>query len=376
MSAFTCGATYEVRIGNQSDQVARCTLRPGHDGQHSAVVLDSDDNAIPYRWARDDDAMGRGRLWAADCGIDYAPSGTDRHAGQWLYVDADATCQLCTGPIPAGRLVLRGDAGVSHVRCADPSTKGVQHDETHAGKWHANTRRLTKCKGDASTANPTAAAAVKALDKMPLLPRFTVSACESATVAKNWARYSELRAAARRYGMRAATGGPGRRVVPEVAARELRERTARKAPAVEAPAKVAPVEYVPAVDDRPTERCKACERAGRRMDRYVDAECPGCGAPPTPEVVYREVPKVAEPVAERLERIARVIDHFPAEVVTVPLATLPANVEEWLSRLVFGEKASYARAWAEHVLLGADAPADPGAEWAVKARKRLAAVTK
>ena len=60
-----------------------------------------------------------------------------------------------------------------------------------------------------------------------------------------------------------------------------------------------------------------------------------------------------------------------AEVVDHAASTLPVKVEEWLDRLVYAPKADYARAYATHLLTGAPAPSDPGAEWAGKARARL-----
>lgn len=39
-----------LAIGNQTPQEPRCQLAAGHDGEHLATVLDSDDNAITERW--------------------------------------------------------------------------------------------------------------------------------------------------------------------------------------------------------------------------------------------------------------------------------------------------------------------------------------
>lgn len=55
---------------------------------------------------------------------------------------------------------------------------------------------------------------------------------------------------------------------------------------------------------------------------------------------------------------------------TDPETGFPREVCDWLSRLVHEPKREYARAYCAHVLDGAPAPADPGADWAVKARKR------
>ena len=47
----TCGAERQpLWIGNQAEQRPRCEARHGHDGPHSAGVLDSDDNPITVRW--------------------------------------------------------------------------------------------------------------------------------------------------------------------------------------------------------------------------------------------------------------------------------------------------------------------------------------
>lgn len=51
MTETRCDATRPgVRIGNQVEQTATCYRISGHDGWHTAVVLDSDDNAIIDRW--------------------------------------------------------------------------------------------------------------------------------------------------------------------------------------------------------------------------------------------------------------------------------------------------------------------------------------
>lgn len=50
---------------------------------------------------------------------------------------------------------------------------------------------------------------------------------------------------------------------------------------------------------------------------------------------------------------------------------LPAAIVEYLLRLVFGEKADYAAAYAYHVCTGAPCPDDPGTDWARKARNKV-----
>jgi hypothetical protein len=49
----------------------------------------------------------------------------------------------------------------------------------------------------------------------------------------------------------------------------------------------------------------------------------------------------------------------------------PAWADDYLNRLVYPPKRDYAVAWLEHTLNGAPAPADPGAEWADKVRRRV-----
>jgi hypothetical protein len=55
---------------------------------------------------------------------------------------------------------------------------------------------------------------------------------------------------------------------------------------------------------------------------------------------------------------------------------LPAPVLEYLCRLVFGDKADYAAAYAYAVHRGGPAPADPGTDWARKARTRIDSITR
>lgn len=52
-----CEARRNVRIGNQIEQDARCYLTPAHGTMHRAIVLDSDDRAIPYTWHDDEAAV-------------------------------------------------------------------------------------------------------------------------------------------------------------------------------------------------------------------------------------------------------------------------------------------------------------------------------
>lgn len=82
-------------------------------------------------------------------------------------------------------------------------------------------------------------------------------------------------------------------------------------------------------------------------------------------------PAKAAPKAKAAVKVA------PVLATVEPLhAALPAHVEEWIGRLVYQPKADYARAYAEHVLCGRKAPADPGAEWADKVRRRFGRVAK
>jgi hypothetical protein len=51
-------------------------------------------------------------------------------------------------------------------------------------------------------------------------------------------------------------------------------------------------------------------------------------------------------------------------------AGLPADVADWLRKLVHPPKQAYAADYCRHKLYGEAMPADPGTPWAVKARKR------
>ena len=64
-------------------------------------------------------------------------------------------------------------------------------------------------------------------------------------------------------------------------------------------------------------------------------------------------------------------DRCEPEPETDEPAALPGDVLEYLLRLVFGAKADYAAAYAWHLWHGAAAPADPGTDWAAKARHKL-----
>lgn len=98
------------------------------------------------------------------------------------------------------------------------------------------------------------------------------------------------------------------------------------------------------------------------------AQLAGGSMPAAPKAkVARPAPVVVVPPVPTVPLVAPV---QPATVVDVP-GELPACVAAWLERLVYGPKAKYARAWAEHTFCGAPAPADPGAEWAAKARRRM-----
>ncbi len=281
--------------------------------------------------------LERGITWAADCGVPFQASGYTARM-RWEYAEAAFPCTVCGVEIPAGRLAVRN----SHVACipaADWVRDGFEASDGASGRWHRDTIRATKRKGDASTRTPGAAAAAKALAKVDPLkaPRFAVKgvadpgpnpfAQPGAKVAKC---EGPLAQAARAWSMAAEVARAG-------------------APAEKA--KVPPVKRAPKAEPV---------------------------APAVPDVVYVDVPAVAEPVAERPEQVARVVDHFAPTVAPVVVVesvpVLPAAVEEWLGRLVYGEKAAYARAFALSVCCGAEAPADPGTEWAAKARKRLAKV--
>lgn len=51
--------------------------------------------------------------------------------------------------------------------------------------------------------------------------------------------------------------------------------------------------------------------------------------------------------------------------------TIPVNIQTWLSTLVFEPKRTYATKYATAKLAGKRGPADPGTEWAKKARTRV-----
>lgn len=65
-------------------------------------------------------------------------------------------------------------------------------------------------------------------------------------------------------------------------------------------------------------------------------------------------------------------DDAPEQTGTV--GTLPFPILEYLMRLVHAPKAEYAGAYAYHIVHGHPCPADPGTEWADKARRKLDAL--
>lgn len=276
------------------------------------------------------DHLARGRQWAADCGIEFQASGYTARM-RWEYAETAFPCAVCGADVLPGRLTVKR-AHVACVPAADWVRDGFEASDSASGRWHRDTIRATKLKGDASTSTPTAASAAKALAKVDPLkaPRFTVSGVDAG---------GPLAQAARAWSMAAEVARSGAHAVPTV-----------KAPA----------------------KPKAAPKPKTAKDWRTWSPEPK--AEPVAEVVYRDVPAVAEPVAERLERVARVVDHFAPTVVIESVPVLPAAVEEWLGRLVFGPKADYARAYVAHLLSGAPAPEDPGAEWAEKARKRAVRV--
>lgn len=83
------------------------------------------------------------------------------------------------------------------------------------------------------------------------------------------------------------------------------------------------------------------------------------------EVAPAEV--VPEPVAAAAEVVAETV----ATVAAESAGPLPATIAEYLSRLVYEPKRAYAEAYALHVLFGTERPADPGTEWADKARAKV-----
>jgi hypothetical protein len=86
----------------------------------------------------------------------------------------------------------------------------------------------------------------------------------------------------------------------------------------------------------------------------------------TPEEAHAMVDEIC--VEESWPRPALIAPEPPPASPT--RASLPEWAEEWLAGLVYEAKRDYARQYLEHILCGAPAPANPGAEWADKARKR------
>lgn len=113
--------------------------------------------------------------------------------------------------------------------------------------------------------------------------------------------------------------------------------------------------------------------------RHYAARAAVAGDAPAPAAKPRR-PRAVAPAAPEAAPVVEpaVVVEEPAPpvapVVEPVAASLPASIVEWLDRLVFADKRAYAHAWAEHVVCGADAPADPGTDWAAKARSRCARV--
>lgn len=81
--------------------------------------------------------------------------------------------------------------------------------------------------------------------------------------------------------------------------------------------------------------------------------------------------KVERKVIARVHEIAVLAEHAAKPVAAIAAeSALPEWAEDWLSGLVYAPKATYAREYLAHILLGAPEPSAVSAEWAVKARKR------
>lgn len=94
-------------------------------------------------------------------------------------------------------------------------------------------------------------------------------------------------------------------------------------------------------------------------------------------VTAAKAPKVAAKAPVSAPAVS-VVEVAPATVAEIEEAMAPAHgsawpesVVEYLARLVFEPKRQYATELAAHLLDGADAPADPGTEWAVKVRTKF-----
>lgn len=119
---------------------------------------------------------------------------------------------------------------------------------------------------------------------------------------------------------------------------------------------------------------------------WLDEVRPGWRAAPAPKQARAKVAKVAEPAPAEPEPVpaqepepAPVTDAPTVELDEVAHTSRAAGVlsatpelAAYLSRLVYGPKVDYARAFAEHLLTGAPAPADPGADWSAKVRAKVA----
>lgn len=275
------------------------------------------------------DVMERGKQWAADCGIEYRESDGENGA-RWKYLRDPAPCTVCEQTIPAGRLVWTtlGTSLATHIAC---------QSVPRALMGMLDTGKLDRAlRGTKHETTPKAAA--KYLGKLDprTCPRFTLTPTTAVT---SKPEMRDLVAAGKGFAMRrdafVAEGMPQATPAPKVAPKVRKP----------APVKVDPTP-APIVDVRELEICQPCARAGRWTNKYVGAECPSCGdmgAAQTAELVK------------------------PADVP----GELPSCVAAWLERLVYGPKKDYARAWAEHTFCGGPVPADPGAPWAEKARKRM-----
>lgn len=278
------------------------------------------------------DVMERGKQWANDCGVEYRASGSDANFGHWSYMEHEGPCEQCGEMIPAGRLVvgLASHGQHTHVACAAPiRTSGLGYGE--CGKLDRSLR------GTKHESTPKAAA--KYLSKLDpkSCPRFTITPTTAVT---STPEMRELVAAGK--------GFAARREVFVAEGQPQAAPAAKVAPKVRKPAapKVADVP-APVVDARELECCQPCARAGRWTNKYVGAECPSCAD--------MGAAKPAAPAPSSVD--------VPGE--------LPSCVAAWLERLVYGPKKDYARAWAEHTFCGGPMPADPGAPWAEKARRRM-----
>lgn len=264
----------------------------------------------------------RAARWDADCGVDHGISGTAWAYGRWEYATTERTCPVCGFAAPVGRLVVMVDNAWTHVACAPVPQRNASPNAIDP-KWNREWRKGVKAKGDAPTHVPTPKAAAAALDKLSpaTCPRFTVKSCDGAS--------GELASALRAFEVRAA-------VAKDEPAAFAAKVEAKREPVAKHPAFKRPPVTVVMSDD----------------GGYMEVPTPEVRAP---RITVDQVATVAAPSAD----------------VTV---TLPECVETWLAGLVFEAKRTYARALAAHLVCGTARPADPGAEWADKAEKRLVRV--